>query len=309
MPNPLGAITKLGKINKLSKVDEVKGLGSITKIESKPSIEANDANIFFLDGGLSADPKVKSVKTMYETKDVRKTVETIAQESSDPTYRLIAEKILPDIPEGIPIKIADTSEELDELKLVNANGRYLRSVNTKTKRMVTDPEYNAVEEIQMKGINYKTTEQIESTFLHESIHKVTAEKIAVGVTHPHDNPELYRLTRRLVDVGDSVRHRFSNEAQTNNVMGTLLKATEDPAEVITYALTNPAYQKMMKETQFGETGNRSMWQEFVDLVAQFMGIHRDLDSTAYREVLSVLDEMLTIKLPEVDALGQITKVE
>jgi len=202
--------------------------------------------------------------------DFRGALEAVADNSSNPVYRLLARTLQRD-PDFAPfLRTMDTIVNSDTGKAdANIAGLYSRTSNTIT--MATRIGHHASEK----------------TFLHEAIH---AKIVRLQ----------YRLEHDLAlpsSVAQGVRNIQSLYEYAKKVGGPDLAqqyGMRDMYEFVTEAFTNPEFQQMLKDLRINKEVHTNMWQvarngwdAFVHQVAKVLG----LDPT--RKHIDVLSATLT----------------
>jgi hypothetical protein len=255
-------------------------------------------------------PNVKKASTLNEMNDVFKIVGGNTEEIltkiagyRDGKYRhfpKLVEFLLPLVKNNLTIVVEDTSKGGTMAK---ANGRTIVEEGSDKVIIVIDSD--------LMASNNHT--QIARTFIHEFVHSVTINELSKYFdrrTGKQITPDLPLHVSRLLQVFNATKVALGpeldafNNKRNKHLKGELPSDTTYGAkeleityagsnifEFVTTALTEPAFQEKMSQTEFRKSGE-SLWNRFKSTVMNLLSansIDIKLDSITFEALSSTLD--------------------
>lgn len=204
--------------------------------------------------------------------------------SKNLSYRAIARRIAPFV-SGARIVIVSNGVSVPggvPLALNGAHGVYFRKDEK-------DPGT-----IYLKDATFSDHGLSETTLLHELIHAATVARIQAGNLVVNQKTELSAAVMELMSlrdfIVDEMNRRFRGGRRSPFEESLVAQiASRDVRELVTYGLTDPRMQDLLRGMQMGK---RSGWSAFVDAVRRILGIGRE-DSNALAALLDVTDRILS----------------
>ena len=143
------------------------------------------------------------------------------------------------------------------------NANYDKVILNNAKISLANPD-NLVEQ-------FRTFEAASETIIHEAIHGVTALDIVFG--DGKAAREFDRISKALRKyIKDNKTDIEQNNPEFTRRFGRILKDVTKPAEVVTYGLTNPVYQELLKQIPDPDGPKQSLWNRFVNAVRDALGL-------------------------------------
>ena len=255
-------------------------------------------------------PNVKKSSTLAEMNDIFKVLGGNTEEIltkiagyRDSKYRhfpKLVEFLLPLVKNNLTIVVGDTSENGTRAK---ANGRTITEKGSDKVIIMIDSDL-------MTSNNHT---QIARTFIHEFVHSVTINELGKYFdkeTKKQLVPDLPLHVSRLLQVFNATKVALGPELDAFNIKRNKHLKGELPSdtgysaeelevtyagsnifEFVTTALTEPAFQEKMSETEFRKSGE-SLWNRFKSTVMNLLfanSINIKPDSITFEALSSTLD--------------------
>jgi hypothetical protein len=267
----------------------------LTAIAAAAALTTSPVNATIKDTPIA--PKSALYKSL-ESGDTKKAIEIIQKSSKNPDARKVAsilalngvgeqKTVILDPVNNLDKTIETLSKnggDLDDISLVtngDVRGMILSTPKDKNIYLVKNPDQ------RRNGVN-------EQTFLHEAIHAyVKARWSSLGVYTKNNqqalddrglyNEEVAAEIKKFNDMWRKFSALVEREYDTGaGIPSTVISAAESPNEALSYLLTNESVQKYAKRVVSDgkgyrlmsekETGKRSWWDDFVDMLRKIFGM-------------------------------------
>lgn len=211
---------------------------------------------------------------------VQALVEWIAANSKNKSYQAIASRIAGQIPDGIDLMVVESG--------TNLRKAIPSSMNISLGALWTTYENKAVKDrtLILKGASFSENGLNEETILHELIHAATNEAINQGAKFVTEqtNPTLFNAVKELYELQNQVVDYLNKNPDYAKSIGlTFNIAASDVKELVAWGLTNEKFQEVLSKIKVAQG---SLWDKFVQLVAQAIGVSRN-DENALSQLLRV----------------------
>ena len=217
----------------------------------------------------------------------RAAAEYIAKNADNPSYRKIAERILPFL-DDVEIIVARDGMRIPMLIAggYNRQGRFVAarglSIIQPGKRGGTVWLRSAE---QANGINVET-------LLHELVHQASQARLADARLFANKGTraqEIYLELRQLAGLVD----RRLKQGPGLRPGSTGLPTAMNTDELVAWGLTNKEFQDFLQTIKLD--GEQTAFSRFVDMIADLLGISR-AEKTALTETIRLTDELLSVQL-------------
>jgi len=220
--------------------------------------------------------KLSPLHTAINNGNVNTVLNHIITNSTTPLHQILANKLIGQLPDGINISVADT---LKNKRGTEGVMNYDYSTKTVSVNLAVIPKLK--ESATEKG------------FIHELIHAVTGEKI--NAIMDKDESTLTKDERIARTQLKLIANLIGKHVEKSGITGDLKTVaditTTNLRELITYGLTEPAFQKMLADINIGK--DKTAWTQFVHAVAKLLGIElNEEQETALSALLMVGDSLL-----------------
>ena len=255
----------------------------------------------------------------YQAIDEMKKVETgmelidfIVDRADNPAYKVIAERIRPfldktmvatiskieDVPRSIMLAIDDGDLEASTFDLLLDMSRENTRTGTRGVTITTPEDVDIV----LRG-HADFSGATAEVALHEAIHAATQNRIADGQLKQNRKTELGKATAELAALHKRVKkilkkrkaQKGSAPADPKLFDKVLEYGLEDLNEFVSYGMTNKTFQDFLMSI---ESENKSLWNTFVEKVANLLGIE---NQTVLTDLIRVTDQILSADVEELPA--------
>lgn len=231
-----------------------------------------------------AEPAPMKTGTLEEAAPTWRTgrdaAEWLADNSSNPSYRIIAARILPALQNSL-FYVAKTG---DVVKAMIAN-----SLNFSAKGVY----YRDLDSGE-RAIVIRSDKLDEEVTLHELVHSAADDKLEQGLRKANENTPLGKAANDFVDLWRLVLNEYKARAKANPNDPLLnhfqvKAAVTDARELMTYGLTNPTVQGFLKTVTV--PGNKAnAFTQFVTVVRRLLGIQPE-QNDALTKLLELSDRV------------------
>jgi len=220
--------------------------------------------------------KLSPLHTAINNGNTTAVLEHIKANSATPLHQILADKLTGILPDGINITISDTLK------------------NNRGESGIMNYDYaSKTVSVNLSAIAKLKENTTEKAFIHELIHAVTGEKInAIMSKNESTLTKDEKIARTQLKL---IANLIAKHVEKNSITGDLKKisalTSENLRELITYGLTEPAFQKMLADIKIGK--DKTAWTQFVHAVAKLLGIElNEEQETALSALLMVGDSLL-----------------
>ena len=230
---------------------------------------------------LAADP----LKNMGSSRTISEIMDPLIDElPADHSFRRVATRLRNLNMDDLNVQF-DWDATLDDKSVARFS---VRKYKDGTSRRFITVNHRYLQKLQKKGA------EIAPVFLHAILHEgVHAATVGALQTNRMMKEALYTLR-------NGVRKWYT---ENNRTVPYGVKATDAIDEFVAEAFSNLGFQRTLKEIPVPAkpymTGqNRTMWEKFVDLIKNMLGVGKDEPSTAYEAVFAITNELFTGAMPE-----------
>ena len=260
-------------------------------------------------GDLSAYQAIDEIKKVETGKEL---IDFIIDRADNPAYKVIAERIRPfldktmvatiskieDVPRSIMLAIDDGDLEASTFDLLLDMSRENTRTGTRGVTITTPEDVDIV----LRG-HADFSGATAEVALHEAIHAATQNRIADGQLKQNRKTELGKATAELAALHKRVKkilkkrktQKGSAPADPKLFDVVLEYGLEDLNEFVSYGMTNKTFQDFLMSI---ESENKSLWNTFVEKVANLLGIE---NQTVLTDLIRVTDQILSADVEELPA--------
>lgn len=220
--------------------------------------------------------------------------EWLADNATDPDYRIIASRILPALQNSLfYVFTANQAIRGSIARMLNtvAQGVYYRDL-TNGERAIVIREDKLGEEV----------------ILHEIIHSAADDRIEQGARGAMKDTPLGKAVSEYLTLWKEVAAAFKQRAKQNPALMDdiqLVMAVSDARELMTYGLTNRRVQEFLKSVTV--TGNKSAWSQFVTSLRKILGL-QESQQDALTRLMDLSEQIWATDAPlETSPVADITK--
>lgn len=137
-----------------------------------------------------------------------------------------------------------------------------------------------------------TKEEFERILLHEGIHAATVSQIEKGMEEAANGLKtpLAKASNDLINLRDDIRRFLDSERGKDFGVLKDFYAVDNPKEIITFGLTNPYYQQMLKQVEVAP--KQSAWNSFVSIVRLALHLGPEQENGLTR-VIDISDRLMS----------------
>ena len=206
-------------------------------------------------GHVAPRASVSRLHQAVASNDVHAALSHIERNSKSALHRLLVQKMRSTLPDNLNLSVVDSLK------------------NKRGEEGVMNYDYGSKKvSINLAHPANRNAATFEKGLMHELVHAVTGEKI---------NAIMQKAEARLSHDEKIVRNQLKlisksivHHVNVHNVQGGLRQvsdiSTTNLRELITYGLTEPAFQKMLAEVRISK--EKTAWQTFVHAIARLLGI-------------------------------------
>jgi hypothetical protein len=260
-------------------------------------------------GDLSAYQAIDEIKKVETGMEL---IDFIVDRADNPAYKVIAERIRPfldktmvatiskieDVPRSIMLAIDDGDLEASTFDLLLDMSRENTRTGTRGVTITTPEDVDIV----LRG-HADFSGATAEVALHEAIHAATQNRIADGQLKQNRKTELGKATAELAALHKRVKkilkkrktQKGSAPADPKLFDVVLEYGLEDLNEFVSYGMTNKTFQDFLMSI---ESENKSLWNTFVEKVANLLGIE---NQTVLTDLIRVTDQILSADVEELPA--------
>jgi hypothetical protein len=311
----------------------VKSIEARKPTEMTAEQQSADADRIFAEISMSSEKKAAKdeerskaleFEKQIEGKTVFEIAKIIAEKSDNPSYRLIASRVLAKLEQLSKAGVEFSVRIVKPNETFTASGNeWLDINNTSVLGFVSSDsskphkKFNVyLKSVALSPNNFGTSEK---TTLHELIHAATLSAFRQAVYKDYGpDTNLGRLRKDLFDVKNGIVGYLNKKIDSgepftdfekvilnkeNNFINSRREITND--EVITYALTDPRAQSFLESIPYKGS---NLFSKFIESIRRFLGLSAKSD-TALSEVLRISEGFLNADVSEIFPDYKETKAE